>query len=91
MVLDMLASSHEQHITQMSDFYCYLGVAWYNKGPGILVSRSPGPLRSTWRGLSLGDVLRLHALPALGRLVGDLAALLKRLEAVADYTAVVDK
>src|SRR3712207_1339865 len=40
-------------------------------------------------GLDPGDVLRLHALPALGRLVGDLLALLEGLEAGALYAVVV--
>src|SRR5215210_708669 len=38
-----------------------------------------------------GDVIRLHAPTPLGRLVGDLGALLKALEAVACYTRVVHK
>src|SRR5215216_2345061 len=41
--------------------------------------------------LGLGDVLRLHTLPALNRLVGDLLALLEGLVAVADYTGVVNE
>ena len=36
-----------------------------------------------------GDVIRLHAPLALGRLVGDLGALLKALEAVTRYARVV--
>src|ERR671912_2441578 len=36
-----------------------------------------------------GDVIRLHALLALGSLVGDLGALLKALEAVTRYARVV--
>jgi hypothetical protein len=39
--------------------------------------------------LDSGDVIRLHALLALGSLIRDLGALLKALEAVAGYTAVV--
>jgi hypothetical protein len=38
-----------------------------------------------------GDVLRLHALSALDRLVGDLLALLKGLEPAGAYAAVVDE
>src|SRR5918993_1434648 len=38
-----------------------------------------------------GDVVRLHALLALGSLVGDLGTLLKALEAVTCYTAVVNE
>src|ERR671913_1808858 len=36
-----------------------------------------------------GDVVRLHALLALGSLVGDLGTLIEALEAVADYTRMV--
>src|ERR687890_1389924 len=39
--------------------------------------------------LNGGDVLRLHALLAAGRLVGDLGALLEGFEPAATYTAVV--
>src|SRR5215210_1802309 len=42
-----------------------------------------------WTFLDGGDVLRLHPLPALGRLVGDLGALFEGLEPVARYAAVV--
>src|SRR5919112_1770432 len=38
-----------------------------------------------------GDVVRLHALLTLGRLVGDLGTLIEALEAVARYTTVVDE
>ena len=38
-----------------------------------------------------GDVLRLHALLALGRFVGDLSAFLEGLEPAACYPAVVDE
>src|SRR5215211_3813996 len=41
--------------------------------------------------LDSGDVISLHALLALGRLVGDLGALLKALEAVACYTRMVNE
>src|SRR5215217_842612 len=41
--------------------------------------------------LGQGDVARLHALLAAGRLVGDLGTLLERLEARARYPAVVDE
>src|SRR5829696_5440503 len=40
-------------------------------------------------GLDPGDVLRLHTLPALGRLVAHLGALLEGLEPGALYTVVV--
>src|SRR5215210_9094529 len=57
----------------------------------------PGPLatyavtgRETDR-LDGGDVVRLHAPTPLGRLVRYLGALLKALEAVTRYTAVVDE
>src|SRR5215218_1105408 len=39
--------------------------------------------------LDSGDVIRLHALLALGSLVGDLGALLETLEAVTHYARVV--
>src|SRR5215207_10916267 len=39
--------------------------------------------------LDSGDVIRLHALLALGSLIGDLGALIEALEAVAGYTRVV--
>src|SRR5215207_6599502 len=41
--------------------------------------------------LDSGDVIRLHALLALGSLVGDLGALIEALEAVACYTRVVNE
>src|SRR5215203_7097891 len=41
------------------------------------------------RALDRADVLRLHALLALGRLIGDLLALFKGPEAVSYYSAVV--
>src|SRR5215212_2317461 len=58
---------------------------------------SPGPLAiSMWllssgdlQALEPGDVIRLHALLALGLLVGDLGAFIEALEAVTRYTAVV--
>src|SRR5215212_727410 len=46
--------------------------------------------RETGR-LDSGDVIPLHALLALGRLVGDLGALVEALEAVAGYTRMVDE
>src|ERR687890_95638 len=58
------------------------------EGPRLL---RPGPHAAAWgaRALDGGDVLRLHALPALRRLVGDLLAFFKRLESAATYPAVV--
>src|SRR5215216_212364 len=57
-------------------------------------SKGPRPscyrLRSA-RLLDDGDVLRLHPLLAPGRLVGDLGALLQRLETPAGYRAVVNE
>src|SRR5215204_1107532 len=57
----------------------------------------PGPLatyavagRETDR-LDGGDVVRLHALLALGSLVGDLGTLIEALEAVTCYTTVVNE
>src|SRR5215216_2076362 len=61
---------------------------------GVFTYRSMHPTidavtgRETER-LDGGDVVRLHALLALGSLVGDLGTLLKTLEAVTCYTAVV--
>src|SRR5215210_3243023 len=49
------------------------------EGPRLLRS---GPHAAAWgaRALDGGDVLRLHAPPALGRLVGDFGALFEGLE-----------
>ena len=57
------------------------------KGPRLL---RPGP-HAAWvaRALDGGDVLRLHTLLALRRLVGDLLAFFKRLESAATYPAVM--
>src|SRR5919112_3243069 len=44
---------------------------------------------SMQRSVGLGDVLRLHALPALGRLVGDLLTLFEGLVPLAGYACVV--
>src|SRR5215213_10328319 len=58
------------------------------EGPRLL---RPGTHAAAWgaRALDGGDVLRLHALPALRRLVGDLLAFFKRLESAATYPAVM--
>src|ERR671921_563911 len=58
------------------------------EGPRLL---RPGPHAAAWiaRALDGGDVLRLHALPALRRLVGDLLAFFKRLESAATYPTVM--
>src|SRR5215213_8051663 len=50
----------------------------------------PGPCAPLWS-LSGRDVNRLHALPALGRLVGHLGALFEGLEPTALYAGVVDE
>src|SRR5215204_224234 len=58
------------------------------EGPRLL---RPGPHAAAWiaRALDGADVLRLHALLALRRLVGDLLAFFKRLESAATYPAVM--
>src|SRR5215218_9055043 len=47
--------------------------------------------RGDLQALEFGDVIRLHALLALGLLVRDLGALIEALVAVTRYTAVVDE
>src|SRR5829696_5602202 len=58
------------------------------EGPRLL---RPGPHAAAWvaRALDGGDVLRLHPLVALRRLVGDLLVFFKRLESAATYPAVM--
>jgi len=54
-------------------------------------SLSPRGYRSAPDELDRGDVVRLHALLALGRLVGDLGTLVEGLEAAPGYTRMVDE